>query len=85
MKWCAPMTLRTGRSATGRCSPAPVTRPASATSFYDTSALRETLLELVDFELINGRSMHFSVGAVNALSGNFVYFDNIREVILPEQ
>lgn len=57
---------------------------SDATSFYDTSALRETLLELVDFELINGRSVHFSVGAVNALSGNFVYFDNMREVILPE-
>jgi NTE family protein len=57
---------------------------SDATSFYDTAALRETLLELVDFELINGRSVHFSVGAVNALSGNFVYFDNMREVILPE-
>lgn len=57
---------------------------SDATSFYDTGPLRETLLELVDFDLINGRSVHFSVGAVNALSGNFVYFDNMHEVITPE-
>jgi NTE family protein len=55
-----------------------------ATSFYDTSPLRETLLELVDFDLINSRAVHFSVGAVNAMSGNFVYFDNMREEIAPE-
>lgn len=55
-----------------------------ATSFYDTAALRETLLELVDFDLINSRHIHFSVGAVNALSGNFVYFDNMIETITPE-
>lgn len=57
---------------------------SDATSFYDTAPLRETLLELVDFELINSRSVHFSVGAVNALSGNFVYFDNMRGQIEPE-
>ncbi|AMJ59778.1 patatin-like phospholipase family protein [Bosea sp. PAMC 26642] len=55
-----------------------------ATSFYDTSPLRETLLELVDFDLINSQAVHFSVGAVNAMSGNFVYFDNMREKIAPE-
>ncbi|MCV9936828.1 patatin-like phospholipase family protein [Boseaceae bacterium BT-24-1] len=55
-----------------------------ATSFYDTSPLRETLLELVDFGLINEKRTHFSVGAVNALSGNFVYFDNMLEEITPE-
>ncbi|OYW68405.1 MAG: hypothetical protein B7Z40_03085 [Bosea sp. 12-68-7] len=55
-----------------------------ATSFYDTGPLRETLLDLVDFDLINSRAVHFSVGAVNALSGNFVYFDNMIETITPE-
>jgi NTE family protein len=29
--------------------------------------LRETLLELVDFDLINSKAVHFSVGAVNAM------------------
>ena len=51
----------------------------TATSYYDTSPLRETLLELVDFDLINSRKVHFAVGAVNVLSGNFLYFDNKNE------
>ena len=56
----------------------------TATSYYDTGPLRETLLELVDFGLINDQSVRFSVGAVNVLSGNFLYFDNANEVIEPE-
>jgi NTE family protein len=56
----------------------------SATSCYDTAPLRQTLLELVDFSLINDRSTRFSVGAVNVLTGNFVYFDNASEQIEPE-
>ena len=48
----------------------------SATSYYDTEPLRKTLLELVDFSLINDRRTRFSVGAVNVRSGNFLYFDN---------
>jgi NTE family protein len=56
----------------------------SATSYYDTSPLRETLLELVDFDLINDPARRFSVGAVNMLSGNFVYFDNKTTRIEPE-
>ncbi|WP_398472064.1 patatin-like phospholipase family protein [Tardiphaga sp.] len=56
----------------------------TATSYYDTAPLRETLLELVDFDLINARKMHFAVGAVNVLTGNFSYFDNKKEVIAPE-
>ena len=56
----------------------------TATSYYDTTPLRETLLELVDFDLINSRPIHFAVGAVNVLTGNFLYFDNKKEVIEPE-
>jgi NTE family protein len=56
----------------------------SATSYYDTAPLRETLTELVDFSLLNDRSIRFSVGAVNVLTGNFVYFDNSVEQIEPE-
>jgi NTE family protein len=56
----------------------------TATSCYDTAPLRQTLLELVDFSLINDRSTRFSVGAVNVLTGNFVYFDNAVEEIEPE-
>ena len=39
----------------------------TATSYYDTSPLRDTLLELVDFDLINARKTHFAVGAVTDL------------------
>ena len=56
----------------------------TATSYYDSRPLKETLLELVDFELLNERAMRFSVGAVNVLTGNFIYFDNATEEILPE-
>jgi len=50
-------------------------------SVYDTSPLRATLEELVDFDRINARPMRFSVGAVNVASGNSVYFDNTRDTI----
>lgn len=56
----------------------------TATSHYDSAPLRETLLELVDFSLINERKDRFSVGAVNVITGNFVYFDNRDEEIGPE-
>lgn len=53
-------------------------------SYYDTTPLRDTLLELVDFERINRGQTRFSVGAVNMLSGNFAYFDNRHQTIGPE-
>jgi len=56
----------------------------SATSFYDNAPLRATLDDLVDFSLINERAIRFSVGAVNVLTGNFIYFDNADEQIEPE-
>lgn len=49
-----------------------------AASYYDTSALRDTLHKLCDFERINSGEMRISVGAVNLSSGNFVYFDNSK-------
>jgi NTE family protein len=52
-----------------------------ATSFYDTAPLRETLLELVDFKLINEGPIRLSVGAVNVRSGNFRYFDTATDKI----
>ncbi len=53
-------------------------------SYYDTAPLRETLLNLVDFDLINQRKTRLSVGAVNIRNGNFVYFDNLKQTIGPE-
>jgi NTE family protein len=56
----------------------------NATSYYDNMPLRASLLEYVDFSIINSRAVRFAVGAVNVLTGNFTYFDNAREVIEPE-
>lgn len=53
-------------------------------SMYDTAPLRRTLLELIDFDLVNARKTRLSVGAVNIRSGNFIYFDNEKREILPE-
>ncbi|MBB4859371.1 NTE family protein [Novosphingobium chloroacetimidivorans] len=53
-------------------------------SYYDTAPLRTTLLELVDFDLLNRGPIRFSIGAVNVLNGNFVYFDNREHTIGPE-
>src|SRR5262249_23066467 len=61
-----------------------LTGATTATSYYDSTPLRDTLLELVDFSLINEQRIRFSVGAVNVLSGIFVYFDNAKEIIEPE-
>jgi NTE family protein len=71
---------------TPRFSPPWLHQPgaASATSFYDTSRLKETLEELVDFDRINAQRLRFSVGAVNVRTGNFVYFDTATHPIGPE-
>jgi NTE family protein len=46
-----------------------------ALSFYDTAALRRTLDELIDWELLNHGPVRLAVGAVDVESGNFRYFD----------
>ena len=55
-----------------------------ATSYYDSTPLRGTLEGLVDFDRINAGETRFSVGAVNVVTGNFVYFDNATHTIKPE-
>jgi NTE family protein len=55
-----------------------------AVSFYDTTPLKRTLDELVDFDLINRRKIRVSLGAVNVQTGESVYFDNERTRIGPE-
>jgi NTE family protein len=48
-----------------------------ALSVYDTSALRETLAELVDFDCLNrDKPIRLTVGSVNVRSGNSTWFDN---------
>jgi NTE family protein len=53
-------------------------------SYYDTAPLRQTLEEMVDFDLVNAGRVRLSVGAVNIRTGNFAYFDNAEQDIRPE-
>ncbi len=56
----------------------------SATAFYDTNPLRETLLRLVDFDLLNNGDVRYAAGSVNITNGNFIYFDSRQIAIEPE-
>jgi NTE family protein len=53
-------------------------------SYYDTAALRETLMKYADFDRINDGGVRVSVGAVNVRNGNLVYFDNSTMRLKPE-
>ncbi|WP_419757676.1 patatin-like phospholipase family protein [Acidisoma sp.] len=55
-----------------------------ATAFYDTTPLRQSLLEFVDFDRLNSGAVRCAVGAVNVASGNFAYFDNAEMTLAPE-
>lgn len=63
---------------TPRIPPAPLWPQGSpqSQSYYDTSPLKKTLENLVDFDRINDLKIRLSVGAVGVTSGNFKYFDN---------
>ena len=54
------------------------------TSFYDTSPLRATLDNLVDFKLLNEGPVRVSVAAVNVKTGNFEIFDSAEQSLGPE-
>ena len=55
-----------------------------AVSFYDTSPLRDTIEELVDFDLINNRKVRLSLGTAKVLTGNSFYFDNHNTRLGPD-
>ena len=55
------------------------------TSYYMTSALKDTLERLVDFDRINkDGQVRLSVGAVNVRTGRFAYFDSQETAIRAE-
>jgi predicted acylesterase/phospholipase RssA len=56
----------------------------AATSAYDTSSLKATLEELIDFDRLDAGTIRFSISAVNVRTGNFVYFDTRTHTIGPE-
>lgn len=67
--------------------PSPLFQPRGsdeAVSFYETSALRETLEHFVDFDRVNNGGVRLSLGATNVRTGNFVYFDNSERELRPE-
>ncbi len=53
-------------------------------SFYDTSELRTTLEEFVDFNLINQQKVRLTLSAVCVENGLLVNFDNTEQEIGPE-
>lgn len=69
-----------------RLPPAIMSLPGTpaAISHYDTTPLRQTLLDLVDFDRLNSGDMRLSVGAVNVITGNLTYFDTTERRIEPE-
>ena len=71
---------------TPRCPPALLSAPGtlSAIGIYDTSPLRATLLDLVDFDLLNSGKVRLSVGAVEVRSGNMKYFDTATDTLTPD-
>jgi NTE family protein len=50
-------------------------------SYYDTAPLKATLARLVNFDLIDSKTMRFSVGATHIQTGASVYFDNWEQKI----
>ena len=56
----------------------------SELSYYDTAPLRDTLIELVDFDLLNASPIRLSLGAVQIRTGHLMYFNNINYRIGPE-
>lgn len=48
-------------------------------AYYDTQPLRDTLGELVDFDLLARSPIRITVGAVNARTGQMRYFDSRHE------
>jgi NTE family protein len=55
-----------------------------ATSYYDTSESKDTLLRFVDFDILNASKVRFGIEAVDVISGNSVFFENKTRTITPE-
>jgi NTE family protein len=62
------------------------TMPLAELSFYDTTPLRQTLLDLIDFEYLNRADTRLTLCAVKVNTGELVRFDNRRgnQPITPE-
>ncbi|WP_439541547.1 DUF3734 domain-containing protein [Hyphomicrobium sp.] len=69
-----------------RLPPAVFMPPGSpqAISIYDTNPLYATLMDLIDFDLLNSGAVRLSVGAVQVRTGNLKYFDTETGTIGPQ-
>ncbi|MCG3863566.1 MULTISPECIES: patatin-like phospholipase family protein [unclassified Photobacterium] len=50
-------------------------------SYYDTSPLKDTLNELIDFDYLNEKHIRLSLCSVDLASGDFKIFDSFTETI----
>lgn len=50
-------------------------------SYYDTTPLRESLKELIDFKYLNEKHVRLCLGSVELSSGEFVFFDSYKQEI----
>lgn len=86
--WAATRTLMEGQrgffSPRAQMSAGFAKKRPNEVSYYDTAALRETLLKYANFDRINNGNIRVSVGAVNVRTGNLVYFDNSTMRLVPE-
>jgi len=53
-------------------------------SYYDTSELKTSLENLIDFDMINDKKVTLCLGAVNVVSGEMIFFNNQKMIITPE-
>lgn len=84
-EWSAGMVIAGGVPGffTPRLLPPSFAAPGTlaALSYYDTTPLRKTLDDLIDWDLVNDGPVRLSVGAVDVESGNFRYFDTTTDRI----
>lgn len=67
------------------CTPyAQISGTPDKLSIYDTTPLRDTLLDLIDFDMLNNSQTRLSLGAVQISSGQLQYFNNMNYIIRPE-
>ena len=87
--WSAMAAVWTGQPGFFTPRPFPPFTPtpsvtAQSASYYDTAPLRELLLSLANFELLNNNGVRFSLGAVHVKTGRLRYFDNRFQTIGPQ-
>lgn len=58
--------------------------PIDQVGFYDTTPLRQTLLDVIDFDYLNAAHVRLTISAVAITSAELALFDNTRQKLGPE-